>query len=95
MVYLARRSGEPRLHGRNQTDTGAVMRRILAGYEAGNLTPSCAWCKRVELDGEWILAPRTALTAIYSPRALSHSICPRCAADLQAASTARRQPTAL
>lgn len=55
-----------------------MTRHILAKYEAGDLITTCAWCKRVAIDGEWLLAPRAALAAIDSPRALSHSICPRC-----------------
>jgi hypothetical protein len=39
----------------------------------------CAWCRRVELEGEWLLAPRAALTAIDALFTLSHSICPICA----------------
>jgi hypothetical protein len=60
-------------------DTGEVMRAILARYEAGELISSCAWCRRVAIDGEWLLVPPAALTAIDAPRALSHSICPTCA----------------
>jgi hypothetical protein len=56
-----------------------VTRRILATYEAGGLVTMCAWCRRVEIDGEWVLAPRQALTAIHSRYTLSHSICPECA----------------
>jgi hypothetical protein len=59
---------------------GEVTRRILATYEAGELITMCAWCRRVEIDGEWQLAPRSALTAIDSTYTLSHSICPACAA---------------
>jgi hypothetical protein len=59
-------------------DAGDVMRRILATYEAGELIATCAWCRRVEFDGEWLLAPRAALTAIDAPYTLSHSICPAC-----------------
>jgi hypothetical protein len=39
----------------------------------------CAWCRRIEIGGEWLLAPRAALSAIDAPNTLSHSICPRCA----------------
>jgi hypothetical protein len=60
-------------------DTGEVMRGILAKYEAGELISSCAWCGRVSIDGEWLVAPHAALEAIDAPRALSHSICPACA----------------
>jgi hypothetical protein len=41
----------------------------------------CAWCERVEIDGEWLLAPRAAITAIDAQFTLSHSICPACAAE--------------
>ena len=58
---------------------GDTTRRILATYEAGDLITMCAWCRRVELDGEWIPAPRAALTAIDAVHTLSHSICPACA----------------
>ena len=58
-----------------------VTRRILATYEAGDLVTMCAWCRRVEIDGEWLLAPRAALTAIDAQFTLSHSICPACAAS--------------
>ena len=58
-----------------------VTRRILATYEAGDLVTICAWCRRVEIDAEWLLAPRAALTAIDAQYTLSHSICPGCAAE--------------
>ena len=60
---------------------GEVTRRILAAYEAGDLITMCAWCRRVEIDREWMLAPRAALTAIDARYTLSHSICPACAAS--------------
>jgi hypothetical protein len=56
-----------------------VTRRMLATYEAGEMVTMCAWCRRVEIDGDWALAPRAALTAIDTRYALSHSICPECA----------------
>jgi hypothetical protein len=46
----------------------------------GDLITMCAWCRRVEVDGEWVLAPRAALTAIDTLYTMSHSICPECAA---------------
>jgi hypothetical protein len=61
---------------------GEVWTRILAAYEAGDLIAMCAWCRRVEIDGEWLFAPRAALTAIDAQNTLSHSICPGCAAAL-------------
>lgn len=54
------------------------MRRILATYEAGDLISRCAWCERVAIGGEWVLAPRAAISAIDSRFTLTHSICPRC-----------------
>lgn len=59
---------------------GEVTRRILSAYEAGDLVTMCAWCRRVEIDGQWVKAPRAALTAIDAAYTLSHSICPDCAA---------------
>jgi hypothetical protein len=35
--------------------------------------------RAVEIDGQWRLAPRAALTAIDTNYTLSHSICPECA----------------
>jgi hypothetical protein len=61
------------------TAAGDVTRHILATYEAGDLITICAWCRRVEIDGDWLLAPRAALTAIDALYTLSHSICPECA----------------
>lgn len=62
---------------------GEVTRRILATYEAGELITMCAWCRRVELNGEWVPAPHTALAAIEAEYTLSHSICPDCADERQ------------
>jgi hypothetical protein len=62
------------------TTGGETTRRILAAYEAGDLISMCAWCRRVEIDGDWLLAPRAALSAIDALYTLTHSICPQCAA---------------
>jgi hypothetical protein len=51
---------------------------MLATYEAGDLISTCAWCARVEIDGEWVVPPRAVMTAIDSRLTLSHSICPQC-----------------
>lgn len=59
---------------------GDVTRHMLATYEAGEMITMCAWCRRVEIDGEWLQAPRAALSAIDAPYTLSHSICPTCEA---------------
>jgi len=83
----------PALSGSREdsTDTGEITRRILETYEAGELVTTCAWCKRVRIDGEWYLPPRAAFTAIDSVRTLSHSICPGCAVS-QPTSAADAQP---
>jgi hypothetical protein len=60
---------------------GEVTRRILARYEAGELITMCAWCRRVQIDAEWLPAPPAALTAIDATNTLSHSICPECASS--------------
>ena len=57
---------------------GEVTRHMLAQYEAGDLIPTCAWCGRVQIDGEWLRAPSAALAAIQADYTLSHSICPDC-----------------
>lgn len=58
---------------------GEVTRRMLSAYEAGELITTCAWCTRIEIDGAWLLAPRSALAAIEAYYTLSHSICDPCA----------------
>ncbi len=80
----------PGVWRRDHTDTGDVTRRILAAYEAGDLITRCAWCGRVDVGGEWLPAPRAALTAIDSRLTLSHSICPSCVAE-DATSAASRE----
>jgi uncharacterized membrane protein len=57
-----------------------VTRRILARYEAAELITACAWCQRVDFDGDWPLVPRAALAAIDQHNTLTHSICPSCMA---------------
>jgi hypothetical protein len=64
------------------TTAGEATRRIFSIYEAGDLITMCAWCTQVEVDNEWLDAPRAALTAIDALYTLSHSICPRCAQRL-------------
>jgi hypothetical protein len=59
--------------------TDEVTRRVLATYESGEMLTMCAWCKRLELESDWVFAPRAALAAIDSRYVLSHSICPPCA----------------
>jgi hypothetical protein len=57
-----------------------VTSHILASYEVGDLITMCGWCRRIEIDDEWVRAPRRALGAIEAVYTLSHSICPSCAA---------------
>jgi hypothetical protein len=58
-----------------------VTKRIIAAYEAGALVRRCAWCDRVEIDVEWVLAPKSALLAIDAKNTVTHGICPVCAAN--------------
>jgi hypothetical protein len=74
------RSARSRFKRAILTTGGETTRRILAAYEAGDLISMCAWCRRIEIDGDWLLAPREALSAIDALYTLSHSICPECAA---------------
>lgn len=55
-----------------------VTGHMLATYEAGEMITICAWCKRVEIDGEWLLTPRATLTAVDARHTVTHSICPAC-----------------
>lgn len=57
-----------------------VTAHVLAMAEAGTLIRMCAWCGRFLIDGEWAQPPRGSLTTIDVPNAVSHSICPTCAA---------------
>jgi hypothetical protein len=49
--------------------------------DSGVLIPMCAWCGRIELDGEWVQPPQGALEVIDVRNAVSHSICPACATE--------------
>ena len=68
-----------RVAGTHPLFPSEVTNRIFATYEAGDLITACAWCSRVEIDGEWHPAPHPALAAIEERYTLSHSICPTCA----------------
>ncbi len=59
---------------------GDVTAHILAISDAGALIPMCAWCERIRIDDEWVKPPRVALAAIDVRNAVSHTICPSCAA---------------
>ena len=61
-------------------DTADVFAHMLETYETGELVSVCAWCNRVEIDGEWVRTNRLALAAVDGRSTLSHSICPECAA---------------
>jgi hypothetical protein len=58
-----------------------VARQLFKLHGAGELIISCAWCRRVELDGNWRIAPRAALAAI-DEFAFSHGVCPACSGAL-------------
>ncbi len=55
-----------------------VTKRLLDDYEHGRFLMICAWCRRVEIDGEWVRTPRVALAAI-DWSSVSHGLCPDCA----------------
>ena len=59
-------------------DTGEVFTRVWAAFDAGELMTACAWCRRVRIDGAWVLPPPSALAAIDARLAFSHSICAQC-----------------
>lgn len=59
-----------------------VTRRVLADYEGARMITMCAWCRRLDIDDEWPLAPRAALLAIDGQHTLTHTICPSCAGQL-------------
>ena len=56
-----------------------VTRRVLADYEAGDLITICAGCGRIELDGDWIRAPRATFTMIDTRFSMQGAFCPECA----------------
>lgn len=58
-----------------------VTKLLFATYEAGELIAMCAWCGRIRIADEWLLAPRAALNAIDARFTLSHTICAECAAS--------------
>jgi hypothetical protein len=53
---------------------GDVIVRVLAMFEAGELIPMCAWCRRLRLD-EWVFQGGT-LQVLNVTNQVSHSICP-------------------
>lgn len=65
---------------------------IWDAYESGDLLPICAWCQRVRVEGEWVVAPRAALDTIDRAMTLSHSICPACTAAQPPPVTASTTP---
>lgn len=55
-----------------------ILTKVWEASESGALIPSCAWCGRVRIDGEWVDPPGRSLATIDQPMMLSHSICPTC-----------------
>lgn len=58
-----------------------VANRMIELYDAGGRITMCAWCGRVDIDGEWLIPPQATLAEIDAPSTLSHSICPKCKAQ--------------
>ncbi len=83
MVRLAYLSGRARaeLSRNERVYDSEVTVHVLAIAEAGKLIPMCAWCKRVEINGEWLPTPHRALAMIDERNTVSHSICPACVAQ--------------
>ena len=79
LIGARAKTASPGVAGSHPLVPSAVANRIFATYEAGDLITACAWCNRVEIDGDWHLAPHSALAAIDERYTLSHSICPTCA----------------
>lgn len=59
-------------------DRNTVLAKIWEAYESGGFVPTCAWCRRVCVDGEWVELEAGALSTIDAPMTLSHTICPDC-----------------
>jgi hypothetical protein len=78
-VLVQQQAAQRRVSASHPLCPAEVSNRIFAIYEAADLVTVCAWCKRVEIDAEWHLAPRSALAAIEQRYTVSHSICPPCA----------------
>jgi hypothetical protein len=57
-----------------------VTAHVLALSDAGVLISMCAWCERIAVGEEWVEPPPVALEAIDVRTAVSHTICPSCAA---------------
>jgi len=55
-----------------------VTRRLLDDYQHGHLLKICAWCRRVEIDGDWVRTPRVVLAAVDTS-SVSHGLCSDCA----------------
>jgi hypothetical protein len=66
-------------------DTSDAFSRIWSAFDAGHVLSSCAWCKRVRIDGTWLLPSPAALAAIDERYAFSHSVCDGCATAIAAA----------
>lgn len=66
-------------------DRNLILDKIWEASESGALIPSCAWCGRVCVDGEWVEPTHGSLDTIDQPMTLSHSICADCAESSEAA----------
>jgi hypothetical protein len=60
-------------------DRNLILDRIWQASESEELIPTCSWCGRVCIDGEWVEPTHGSLDTIDQPMTLSHSICPTCA----------------
>ena len=59
--------------------------RIWTAFDAGHILSACAWCRRVRIDGTWLVPSPAALAAIDERYAFSHSVCDACADTIAAA----------
>jgi hypothetical protein len=71
-------------------DANDAFSRIWTAFDAGHILSACAWCGRVRIDEAWVVPSRAALAAIDERHAFSHSICERCANNLN--DVANREP---
>jgi len=63
----------------DSVDTNQIFSYIWTAFDAGLMLTRFAWCRRVRVDGAWIVPSRAALVAVDERHAFSHSICVGCA----------------